>query len=139
MWASGRRYATASQTASDYITRSTRPSRFFACIGNVEKHGKAWVRGYVHVHDNYANETSIQDHDHIIKLNKSACILCKQQYSKVGCATILQSRMCIIIQSLCGLFRKLIGLLFAKQLTWHASIMHIKYIILLKRMSGSVK
>ena len=53
-------------------------------------------------------------------------------------ATVLQSRMCITIQSLCGWLRKLIGLLFAKQLTWHALIMH-NIIILLKRMSGSVK
>ena len=29
-WASGQRYATAPQTASNYITRSTRPSRFFS-------------------------------------------------------------------------------------------------------------
>ena len=45
-WVSGRGCATASQTMSDYITRSTRPSRFFTC--NVEKHGMAWVRGYYH-------------------------------------------------------------------------------------------
>ncbi len=32
------------QVRNDYITKSTRPSRFFAC--NVEKHGKAWGRGY---------------------------------------------------------------------------------------------
>ena len=58
----------------------------------------------VHVHDNYANETSIQDYDHIIKLSKSVCsyVLCKQQYSKVA------YRMCTTIQSLCGLLRKLI-------------------------------
>ena len=45
----------------------------------------------VHVHDNYANETSIQGYDHIIKLSKSVCtayVLCKQQYSKVGCAYV---------------------------------------------------
>ena len=29
---------------TDYITKSTRPSRFFTC--NIEKHGKAWERGY---------------------------------------------------------------------------------------------
>ena len=29
-WVGGRRYATVSQTMSDYITRSTRPSRFFS-------------------------------------------------------------------------------------------------------------
>ena len=68
-----------------------------------------------HVHDNYANEISIQDY-----------------------ATVLQSRMCITIQSLCGLLKKLITFLFAKQLTWHASIMH-NIIKLLKHMSGSVK
>ena len=41
----------------------------------------------VHVHDNYVN---IQDYDHIIKLSKSVCsyVLCKQQYSKVGCAQL---------------------------------------------------
>ena len=55
-------------------------------------------------------------------------------------ATVLQSRICIAIQSLCGLLRKLIGLLFAKQLTWHALIMHNNIIIiLLKHMSRSVK
>ena len=37
VWASGRRFYTTSKTASDYITRSTRPSRFLAC--NIEKLG----------------------------------------------------------------------------------------------------
>ena len=39
-WVSGWRYI----TMPNYITRSTRPSRFFSHTGYLEKHGKAWVR-----------------------------------------------------------------------------------------------
>ena len=39
-WASGRRYSTASATASDYITRSTWPSRFFSrTLKNMDREG----------------------------------------------------------------------------------------------------
>ena len=41
VWVSGWSYRTAAEIMAvhnDYITKSTRPSRFFAC--NIEKHGK---------------------------------------------------------------------------------------------------
>ena len=45
-WSSGWRYVTMPQTASDYITKSTRPFQFFF---RTSKHGKPWVWGYAWV------------------------------------------------------------------------------------------